>query len=641
MFNCCCVGQEATEEAQSKQVAINGQSTNKYSRPDDGGDDQSETKTNANSPAGRRPSVRSTNQTSPREYHEVYENGVEHLAWLNQSLKHLWPEMSEAARAIAHSKVLPVIKSKLIAKGKGAITDVKFDQFTLGSQPVVLGPIQVSRMPRGSVRIRVLLDYRSDMHVGLDLDTSYGNWRFGMKDFRIVGEMVLRVRPHIPDSPGTGGVSIFFVDPPKVDFTFSGNMSFGNFPFIKEAIRHACDSIIADMFVLPNVASQHMSLTDLKMYPLVFSSPVPVGILRVTLVQTKLDAKDILLPEDQHAKKPTAGIFRRMASGVGKVLKGVAYAWEETEEFLERQVGSVIGVTTEPYMKWQLGQQVWMPDFKPGASFNFAMYDPEQHLQVSLWDRDLLSQDDLMGEIKPIQAIKAIMHSEESISLIIPGEEGRQAGTFSAKIEFLVTSPGLDSREGYVVVIRVREILQAGSGLKGKRLAVRATFKEEQILTKAGAGMLDITETIPAKAMLKKIQDNMKQEGVEETTIDKILDLTALQQSRIAMNRSLHFVVSNEDVKTEQVHLSLVDMDVYNQKKGKDRKATPRSPRPIEEDEDEVVASKEISLAELYGSTGFAMPGPFDFYSDMFGKIEVKMHVHLPLSLDMVSFPAQ
>eukprot|EP00913_Durusdinium_trenchii_P027356 g25663.t2 len=349
----------STEEAQSKQVAINGQSTNKYSRPDDGGDDQSETKTNANSPAGRRPSVRSTNQTSPREYHEVYENGVEHLAWLNQSLKHLWPEMSEAARAIAHSKVLPVIKSKLIAKGKGAITDVKFDQFTLGSQPVVLGPIQVSRMPRGS-------DYRSDMHVGLDLDTSYGNWRFGMKDFRIVGEMVLRVRPHIPDSPGTGGVSIFFVDPPKVDFTFSGNMSFGNFPFIKEAIRHACDSIIADMFVLPNVASQHMSLTDLKMYPLVFSSPVP------------------------HAKKPTAGIFRRMASGVGKVLKGVAYAWEETEEFLERQVGSVIGVTTEPYMKWQLGQQVWMPDFKPGASFNFAMYDPEQHLQVSLWDRDLL-----------------------------------------------------------------------------------------------------------------------------------------------------------------------------------------------------------------------------------------------------------
>lgn len=51
---------------------------------------------------------------------------------------------------------------------------MRFKAFTLGKQPVVLGPIQVSRMPRGSVRIRVLLDYKSDMHVELDLDTSYG-----------------------------------------------------------------------------------------------------------------------------------------------------------------------------------------------------------------------------------------------------------------------------------------------------------------------------------------------------------------------------------------------------------------------------------------------------------------------------------
>ena len=50
-------------------------------------------------------------------------------------------------------------------------SEVRFKAFTLGKQPVVLGPIQVSRMPRGSVRIRVLLDYKSDMHVELDLDS--------------------------------------------------------------------------------------------------------------------------------------------------------------------------------------------------------------------------------------------------------------------------------------------------------------------------------------------------------------------------------------------------------------------------------------------------------------------------------------
>ena len=102
--------------------------------------------------------------------------------------------------------------------------------------------------------------------------------------------MVLR-GPHIPDSPGTGSVSVFFVDPrgepsarercleliwiwlglyflfsspdsryvindlimsinvipvakprPKVDFTFSGNMSFGNFPFVKALERVDLDT---------------------------------------------------------------------------------------------------------------------------------------------------------------------------------------------------------------------------------------------------------------------------------------------------------------------------------------------------------------------------------------------------------------
>ena len=37
-------------------------------------------------------------------------------------------------------------------------------------------------------------------------------------------------------------------------------------------------------------------------------------------------------------------------------------------------------------------------------------------------------------------------------------------GTCLAQIEFLVTSPGQNSSEGYLVVIRVRELLQVQSG---------------------------------------------------------------------------------------------------------------------------------------------------------------------------------
>eukprot|EP00435_Cladocopium_sp_Y103_P028175 s3045_g7.t1 len=634
MFNCCL----SDPEADNQEVAVKIDArlnTNENERNDSH---------SPNSECGqkRRPSIRTKHSEGhTSEIHE--EHDKDHLEWLNMSLKHLWPEMSEAARAVAVGKVLPSIKAKLLAKGKDKIHDVKFSEFTLGSQPVVLGPIQVSRMPRGSVRIRVLLDYRSDMHVEMELDTSYGRWCFGMRDFRIVGEMVTRVRPHIPDSPGTGSVSVFFVDPPKVDFTFSGNMSFGNFPFVKEAIRHSVDSLIAEMFVLPNVATQHISLTDLKMYPLVFSSPVPVGILRVTLQETVLESKKVdVASEEKSPSKKKPGIVSRMLSPFTKAVKGVLYAWEETEEFIERQVGAVIGVTTEPYMKWQLGQQVWMPDFKPGASFNFAMYDPEQHVKVSLWDRDLLSKDDLMGETT-FQAVKAIFHSGERVPLIVPGEEDLSAGTFNAKIEFLVTSPGQNSSEGYLVVIRVREFLQGGSALKGKKLAMRAVFGEEQQITKAGAAMADITETAPAKAMLKKIEENMNGAGVDEEAIQKVLDLESVRQCRFAINRSLHFVVANHEIEEGEVFLHLVDMDIVQQKKGKEKKDTPRtpsSPRASETDE-EVVAWMKISLKQLYEAEGLEIGGPFEFDARELGKIDVKMHVHLMLSCTGVAWNQQ
>jgi len=593
----------------------------------------------------KRPSLKSSaGQGGRREVHEVHENTAEHLEWLNMSLKHLWPELSEAAATVAYSKILPILRQKLLTKGKGKITGVDFSNFSLGSVPVVLGPVQVSRMPKGSVRIRMRLDYSSDMEVGVSLDSTLGKWTFGMKDFRILGQLVLRVRPHIPDAPGTGGVSVFFVDPPKVDFRFAGDMTIGNFPFIKEIMRQLVDAMVADMFVLPNVATQHMSLHDMKMYPLVIASPVPVGILRVTLVETALDERAIALPEDQQPKKKkAAGFFSRLLGLSGKAVQAVSNGMENAEEWVERHVGQVMGIETAPYMRWKIGNQVWQPDFRAtGAeSFNFVIYDPEQHLTVTLWDRDLLSQDDLMGEAKTVAAVKAVHLSETAVPLICPGdhsEETRQAGTFKAKIELLITAPGHQSQEGFVCVVRVRELLQAGSKIKGRRLAVRAKFKDESSITKAGTPMLDITETLPAKEMLQKIKDNMTDAGVEVEKIDQVLDLTSLRSSRFAINRSLHFVIKNQDADAEDLILDLVDMAKLDEmkkeakKKGVFGNTSPASnTNHIEETRggDEVLATMTVKLSEVRASKGLALPGPFFFESEELGKIEAKMFVGL------------
>ncbi|CAE7315747.1 Esyt3 [Symbiodinium natans] len=605
----------------------------------------------------KRPSIKSAGQ-GKKEVHEVHENTAEHLEWLNMSLKHLWPELSEAASAVAYSKILPILRQKLLAKGKGKITDVNFSSFSLGSVPVILGPVQVSRMPRGSVRIRMRLDYASDMKVEVSLDSTLGKWTFGMKDFRILGQLVLRIRPHIPDAPGTGGVSIFFVDPPKVDFKFSGDMQIGNFPFIKEIMRQLVDALVADMFVLPNVATQHMSLHDMKMYPLVIASPVPVGILRVTLKEATLDEKAITLPEDQQQKrkKKAGGVFSRLLGLGGKAFQAVSNGWENAEEWVERQVGQAMGIETAPYMRWKIGNQVWLPDFRVTGeetdTFNFVIYDPEQHLNVTLWDRDLLSQDDLMGEAHPVAAVKAVHLSEDYVPLICPGaeEETRQAGTFKAKIELLITSPGQRSRDGFVCVVRVRELLQDGSRMKGRRIALRAKLKDDSSITKAGAPMLDITETLPAKAMLQKIKDNMTDAGVEADKIEQVLDLTSLRACRFAINRSLHFVVTNDDTEKEDLILELVDMDKLDELKkeaakkkgvfGGSTSPSPASNVAASDEGEEVLASLTVPLSEVLAAEGLALQGPFRFETEKLGTIEAKMFVGLsglePTTTDII-----
>ncbi|CAE7251589.1 unnamed protein product, partial [Symbiodinium microadriaticum] len=277
--------------------------------------------------------------------------------------------------------------------------------------------------------------------------------------------------------------------------------------------------------------------------------------------------------------------------------------------------GQVMGIETEPYMRWKIGNQVWQPDFRAtGAeSFNFVIYDPEQHLTVTLWDRDLLSQDDLMGEAQTVAAVKAVNLSDTDVPLICPGnhsEETRQAGTFKAKIELLITAPGHQSQEGFVCVVRVRELLQAGSKIKGRRLAVRAKFKDESSITKAGAPMLDITETLPAKEMLHKIKDNMTDAGVEMEKIDQVLDLTSLRSSRFAINRSLHFVIKNQDADTEEIILDLVDMAKLDEmkkeakKKGVFGSTSPASnTNHIEETRgDEVLATFTVKLSDVRAS---------------------------------------
>jgi len=275
---------------------------------------------------------------------------------------------------------------------------------------------------------------------------------------------------------------------------------------------------------------------------------------------------------------------------------------------------------------------------KNAAEYNFVIYDPEQHLSVSLWDRDLLSQDDLMGEARSVSAVEAVEMSGLPVPLVRPGaEETHQVGTFTSKIDILVTAPGQKSKEGFVCVVRVRELTQDGSRLKGRRLAMRASLKDEEITSKAAAPMADVTETIAAQEMLAKIKDNMGGAGIEQNKIEQVLDLSSLRVSRFAINRSLHFVISADDATAADLILSLIDVDKMEEikkeaskKKKKILGTSPSSNWTLEETNgEEVLATKIVPLSDILAAPGLSLPGPFTFESEDLGQVQALMFVGL------------
>ncbi|CAE8697934.1 unnamed protein product, partial [Polarella glacialis] len=131
----------------------------------------------------------------------VQHNPLEDLEWVNYGLTCLWPSFDLLAKFFAEEVVTPRLKA-VLPKEIGA--GFRFSQFTLGKTPVVVGPVQVSRYTTGSVRLKVCVEYESDVFFEVSVDTPLGPVAVGMKDFKLSGDIVVRIRPYISTAPGVG-----------------------------------------------------------------------------------------------------------------------------------------------------------------------------------------------------------------------------------------------------------------------------------------------------------------------------------------------------------------------------------------------------------------------------------------------------
>jgi len=477
---------------------------------------------------------------------EVVGNSVEDLQWLNYALEHLWPEMEEVAMVIVQTKVSPMMNEKA---PKGEIHNISFSKFTLGKIPAIIGPVTCTRLPQGAARIRFNVDYLSDMFMELRIETHLGSFHVGMKNFQIQGALAAIVRPFIHEFPGTGSGSICFIEAPRIDFTLSGMVKFANFGGMKEKIIDIMGKVLEDLIVIPNVLTILMNFKTMAVYPPVFESPPPIGVLRVTLQKVNIlkNAK----ADATHAGKTNRKQGLRMS---------MQRKLEKVNELVEHGVGKLTGTDVDPYLKFVLGGDVWHTGFKQvGVTHNFTVFDTEQKLNVSLWDKDLASSDDHMGNVGPF-SIEEAREASEKAQKIMGGEGdtiGMILGDVQLKVQWYEAEAATVKHSECLVVVRARE-LQGGSALEGKDLALRVKLGDEVKITKKASNVRDrMLEGVNAKVV--EIREKLKKSGVDDAVIEDACQFPA-ELTRMTINRSLYFTADTKSIDSTSLEFSLVEL---------------------------------------------------------------------------------
>ncbi|XP_014605357.1 PREDICTED: extended synaptotagmin-2 isoform X2 [Polistes canadensis] len=216
----------------------------------------------------------------------VYFPDFDRAEWLNRILYKVWPSINQYARELCKQTIEPSIVQKL---ADYKIKGFQFERLVLGRIPLKIYGIKV--YDKNTSRNEIILD-ADVMYAGdCDITFSVGNIKGGIKDFQLRGLMRIVMKPIISVIPIIGGVQVFFLNVPAINFNLVGVADVLDLPGFSETLRKTIIEQIAAIVVLPNKIviplSDQIPVETLKV-------PEPEGILRIHVIEAKhLMKKDI------------------------------------------------------------------------------------------------------------------------------------------------------------------------------------------------------------------------------------------------------------------------------------------------------------------------------------------------------------
>ncbi|XP_061711606.1 extended synaptotagmin-2-A isoform X3 [Cydia pomonella] len=216
----------------------------------------------------------------------VFFPDVERAEWLNRILLQVWPNVNHYARNLLKDSIEPAVAESL---ANYKMTGFKFERSILGTIAPRVGGVKVydKNLSRDEIIMDIDLFYAGDCDISFVLQGIRG----GIKDLQIHGMVRVVMKPLITKIPLVGGLQVFFLNNPSIDFNLVGAADVLDMPGLSDILRRCIVEQIANMMVLPNKLpiklSDEIPTIDLRM-------PEPEGVLRIHLVQAQnLMKKDI------------------------------------------------------------------------------------------------------------------------------------------------------------------------------------------------------------------------------------------------------------------------------------------------------------------------------------------------------------
>lgn len=133
---------------------------------------------------------------------------------------------------------------------KYKLNGFKFDRIILGTIPPRIGGVKIydKNVSRNEIIMDLDLFYASDCDVNFALAGMKG----GIKDFQIHGTVRVVMKPLIRQMPLVGGLQIFFLNNPRVDFNLVGVIDLLDMPGLSDILKRVVIEQIGNIMVLPN-----------------------------------------------------------------------------------------------------------------------------------------------------------------------------------------------------------------------------------------------------------------------------------------------------------------------------------------------------------------------------------------------------